>query len=171
MLQSLYVQPFWLWLYDNLLAGIGLEDVLLHSRLTDCHQVKMSKGCKYSDSNIFKFEPSCPWNKLRGSFQGRQSRGRVVHGYFIPTARVWDCPREIENCEKTFYPPSGNFSQTFVEENSFPLSLFCIVSCIADAATVSPWRQHQHEVCTKFAMLENLRFVSIIWMKLLVDTA
>ena len=122
MLQSLYVQPFWLWLYDNLLAGIGLEDVLLHSRLTDCHQLKGSKGCTYSDSsNIFKFEPSCPWNKLRGSFQGRQIRGRVVHGYFIPTARVWDCPREIENCEKTFYPPSGNFSQTFVEENKFSL--------------------------------------------------
>ena len=36
----------------------------------------------------FLFEPSCTWNKLRGSSQRRQLFRMVLHGYFLHTATL-----------------------------------------------------------------------------------
>ena len=99
MLQSLYLEPFWLWpdeigncrelfLQPKLLIFFGVE--LLQSMLSmpPMSSGQSQKGSKYSDYNMFKFEPSCTWNKLCATFQMRQIHRGLVHGYFLLTATL-----------------------------------------------------------------------------------
>ena len=93
--------------YSQLLEPVNTFTLQIQTKANGFSWCQSCEGSKYIDSNIFKSELSCTWNKLLASSQRRQICRRVLFGYFILTAT-------LSYVHNIFLDPIGSLDFTFL---------------------------------------------------------